>query len=36
MACIQWCPNQAIDHKDIAKGRTRYHHPNISVESMIG
>jgi len=36
MACIQWCPNKAIDYKKIAKDRTRYHHPDILVENMIG
>ena len=35
MACIQWCPKYAIDYKDIAKNRKRYHHKDITVKDMI-
>ena len=36
MACIQWCPNRAIDYKNIAASRKRYHHPAITVQELIG
>jgi len=31
MACIQWCPQKAIDKDKIAETRTRYHHPAINL-----
>jgi len=34
-ACIQWCPNQAINYKDKTQNRKRYHHPNITLDDMI-
>ncbi|OQA83367.1 MAG: ferredoxin [Lentisphaerae bacterium ADurb.Bin242] len=31
MACIQWCPVQAIQYKNITRNRKRYHHPDVCV-----
>lgn len=36
MACIQWCPNRAIDYRNIAASRKRYRHPDLSVQELIG
>ncbi|MDO5521519.1 MAG: EFR1 family ferrodoxin [bacterium] len=30
-ACIQSCPKQAIDYKEVTKGRKRYVNPNVSL-----
>jgi ferredoxin len=35
MACVQWCPKQAINYKDKTQNRGRYHHPDITLEDMI-
>jgi ferredoxin len=35
MACIQWCPKQAINFKSKTQTRGRYHHPNITYQDMI-
>jgi len=35
MACIQYCPNEAIEYGDETIGRKRYHNPNISLKEMI-
>jgi ferredoxin len=35
MACIQWCPKQAINVKDKTQARGRYHHPDITLADMI-
>ena len=35
MACIQWCPNKAIDYKHKAEKRTRYHHQAITLKELI-
>lgn len=29
MACLQWCPEQAIQYGNITRGRKRYHHPEV-------
>lgn len=34
MACIQWCPKQAINYKNKTQNRGRYHHPEIRFEDM--
>lgn len=34
IACIQWCPKQAINYKNITKNRKRYHHPEIEIYEM--
>jgi len=35
MACIQLCPNKAIDYKGKCTKRNRYRHPDISVNEII-
>ncbi|MBS3899159.1 MAG: EFR1 family ferrodoxin [Dethiobacter sp.] len=35
VACIQWCPNQAINYKNKTQNRGRYHHPEITVGDII-
>lgn len=35
MACIHWCPKEAIQYGSKTKKRRRYHHPNVTVEDMI-
>lgn len=34
MACIQWCPFQAIQYKKKTIKRGRYHHPDIKINEM--
>ncbi len=34
MACLQWCPKQAIQFKQVTKKRKRYHHPEICAEEL--
>jgi len=29
MACLQWCPTQAIEYGSSTAGKTRYHHPRF-------
>ena len=35
MACLQWCPREAIQIKDKTQGERRYHHPEITVKDLI-
>jgi flavodoxin/NAD-dependent dihydropyrimidine dehydrogenase PreA subunit len=35
VACVQWCPKQAINLKNKTQNRGRYHHPDISLADMI-
>lgn len=35
IACVQWCPRQAIDWDGRTQNRTRYHNPGVSLEEMI-
>lgn len=35
MACVQWCPKQAINFKNKTQDRGRYHHPDITLKEMI-
>ena len=35
MACVQWCPKQAINYKNKTQDRGRYHHPDITLKEMI-
>jgi ferredoxin len=35
LACIQWCPHEAIEYGRKTIGRRRYHNPNIKVEDII-
>lgn len=34
MACIQWCPERAIEYGTISPSKQRYHNPNISLNEM--
>lgn len=35
LACIHWCPREAIEYGRNTIGRTRYHNPNVKVEDII-
>ena len=35
LACIQWCPKQAIQFKDVTLKRKRYHHPEVKLSDML-
>ena len=34
MACLQWCPKQAILYKTLPQSRKHYHHPQVSVQEL--
>lgn len=34
-ACLQWCPQNAIQHGKNTSDRKRYHHPDISISEFI-
>jgi ferredoxin len=34
MACIQYCPKQAIQYKGKNMNKTRYYHPDISINEI--
>ncbi len=34
MACLQWCPKEAIQFRKITEKRERYHHPDIKAEEL--
>ena len=34
-ACLQWCPQEAIQFGSATAGRKRYHHPDVSVADMV-
>ena len=34
MACLQWCPKQAIQFKQVTLKRNRYHNPDIKAEEL--
>lgn len=34
MACLQWCPKQVIQFKQITLKRNRYHNPDIKAEEL--
>ena len=34
MACIQWCPAQAINYKNKTQTRGRYHHPRVTAAEI--
>jgi ferredoxin len=36
LACLQWCPEAAIQLGNATVGRTRYHNPNVKLADMIG
>lgn len=35
LACIHWCPNEAIEYGNNTVGRTRYHNPDIKTEDIV-
>jgi ferredoxin len=35
LACIQWCPHEAINYKNKTQKRGRYHHPAITLDEMM-
>jgi len=35
LACIQWCPQQAVQYAKRTVGKQRYHHPAICVDDMM-
>ena len=36
LACLQWCPQEAIQYAKKTGGKKRYHHPGISAADMMG
>ncbi len=36
LACLNWCPNEAIEYGDESIGRKRYKNPDISHSEMLG
>lgn len=36
LACIQWCPKEAIQYGKKTSKYERYHHPEVTVKDMIG
>jgi len=35
MACLQWCPKEAIEFDKDSIGRKRYHHPDVRLSDML-
>lgn len=35
MACIQYCPQRAINYKLKTQKRERYHHPNVTAQELV-
>ncbi len=35
MACIQWCPQQAIRHPNVPEERKHYHNPDVTLDDML-
>jgi ferredoxin len=35
LACLQWCPQEAIQYKDQTQARARGHHPDVKIRDMI-
>jgi len=35
LACLQWCPQEAIRYGDKTAGKQRYHHPDVSLADML-
>lgn len=35
MACLQWCPQEAIQYKKSTYGRKRYHNPQILLQDLL-
>lgn len=36
VACINWCPREAIQWRRVTRKRNRYHHPEVGVKDIIG
>jgi ferredoxin/flavodoxin len=34
-ACLQWCPQEAIQFRGNTAGQRRYHHPDVTVADMV-
>ncbi len=34
-ACLHWCPQEAIQYGKKTRGRTRYHHPEVTLKDII-
>ncbi len=34
-ACLHWCPQKAIQYGKHTAGRTRYHHPDVTMKEII-
>ncbi|MBN2240200.1 MAG: EFR1 family ferrodoxin [Dehalococcoidales bacterium] len=34
LACIQWCPKEAIQYREETRKRKRYHHPEVNLADM--
>jgi len=35
MACLQWCPVEAVQYKKTTVGKKRYHHPAVTAQDII-
>ena len=35
LACIQWCPKEAIQFKNVTIKRKRYHHPDVEIKEVL-
>jgi hypothetical protein len=35
MACLQWCPAEAIQYGKATKARKRYHHPQAKAKDFM-
>lgn len=35
LACLQWCPQEAIQYGKSTSGRKRYHHPEVNIKDII-
>lgn len=36
LACLQWCPHEAIEYGNNTVGRKRYHHPDVAAKDIMG
>jgi formate hydrogenlyase subunit 6/NADH:ubiquinone oxidoreductase subunit I len=35
LACLQWCPQEAIQHGEKTAKYRRYHHPEVTLKDML-
>jgi ferredoxin/flavodoxin len=35
LSCIQWCPRESIQFKDVTLKRKRYHHPDVKLKDIL-